>query len=104
MFAVIRTGGKQYRVEPGATINVEKLTGDVGEKVTINDVLLYANGEDVRVGSPVVEGAGVQAEIVSHKRGPKLVIFKKLRRHGKQLKKGHRQDQTVLRIKDIAIQ
>ncbi len=103
MFAVIRTGGKQYRVEPGATINVEKISGEVGEQVKLDDVLLYADGEDVRVGNPNVQGAGVSAEIVSQTRGQKLVIFKKQRRHGKQLKKGHRQDLTVLKIKDIAI-
>ena len=98
MFAVIRTGGKQYRVEPGATINVEKISGEVGEQIKLDDVLLYANGEDVRVGNPNVLGAGVNAEITDQKRGPKLVIFKKQRRQGKQLKKGHRQDmKDVLR-------
>lgn len=103
MFAVIRTGGKQYRVEPGATINVEKIFGEVGEQITIDDVLLYADGEDVRIGRPNVQGAGVSAEIMSQKRGPKLVIYKKQRRQGKELHKGHRQDLTVLKIKDILV-
>lgn len=101
MFAVIRTGGKQYSVEPGALLSVEKIEGEVGSEIKLNDVLLVGEGETVRVGKPVLDGVAVSAEIVKQFRGPKLTIFKKLKRHGHQLKKGHRQDMTQIRVTGI---
>ncbi|USE37295.1 50S ribosomal protein L21 [Endozoicomonas sp. SCSIO W0465] len=102
MYAVIRTGGKQYRVTEGEILKVEKLGNAAGESVEINDVLLIANGEELKVGAPVVEGARVTAEVVSHGRGPKIKIikFKRRKHHRKQM--GHRQWFTELKITGIA--
>jgi large subunit ribosomal protein L21 len=101
MYAVIKTGGKQYRVEPGATIRVEKLPGDKGTTVELGDVLLVADGENVTVGAPHVPGASVKAEIVAQGLGPKLLIFKFRRRKAYRKKTGHRQPFTALKITDI---
>jgi large subunit ribosomal protein L21 len=101
MYAVIKTGGKQYRVEPGATIRVEKLPGDKGTTVELGDVLLGADGENVTVGAPHVPGASVKAEIVAQGLGPKLLIFKFRRRKAYRKKTGHRQPFTALKITDI---
>jgi large subunit ribosomal protein L21 len=103
MFAVLRTGGKQYRVEPGMLLNIEKIDGTVGEEISIDDVLLVANGTETTVGKPLVSGAKVHLEIVEQKQGPKQIIFKKRRRQGSRLKKGHRQPLTRVRIKDIVM-
>ncbi|WP_066014159.1 MULTISPECIES: 50S ribosomal protein L21 [Endozoicomonas] len=102
MYAVIRTGGKQYRVTEGEILKVEKLSNAAGESLEINDVLLIANGEELKVGAPVVEGAKVTAEVVSHGRGPKIKIikFKRRKHHRKQM--GHRQWFTELKITGIA--
>ncbi|MGI2027128.1 50S ribosomal protein L21 [Endozoicomonas acroporae] len=102
MYAVIRTGGKQYRVTEGEILKVEKLTNAAGESLEINDVLLIANGEELKVGAPVVEGAKVTAEVISHGRGPKIKIikFKRRKHHRKQM--GHRQWFTELKITGIA--
>lgn len=102
MYAVVRTGGKQYRVEPGNTVDIELVEGTVGETVTFSDVLLVENGGKVQIGRPTVKGATVLATITARKRGPKLTIFKKLRRHGQQLKKGHRQELMTVRVDSIA--
>jgi len=102
MYAVIRTGGKQYRVEPGATIRVEKLPGDQGAAVEIDDVLLVADGEDVKVGAPTVAGAKVTAEIVAQGRAEKLLVFKFRRRKAYRRKNGHRQPYTALKITEIS--
>ena len=101
MFAVLRTGGKQYRVEPGTVLDVEKLPGDVGQTVSLDEVLLVANDKDIKVGQPLVSGASITGEILEQKRGEKKVIFKKMRRQDKRLKKGHRQSLTRIRISDI---
>src|SRR5262245_18669487 len=101
MYAVIKTGGKQYRVEPGATIRVEKLPGDDGATVEIDDVLLVADGENVKVGAPVVTGAEVKAQIVAQGLGEKLLVFKFRRRKAYRKKTGHRQPFTALKITDI---
>ncbi len=101
MYAVIKTGGKQYRVEPGATIRVEKLPGDKGTVVELDDVLLLADGENVQVGAPVVSGAKVKAEIVAQGLGEKILIFKFRRRKAYRKKTGHRQPYTALKITDI---
>ncbi len=101
MFAVVKTGGKQYKVAQGQIIDVEKLTGDVGQTVELDEVLLVSSEKGTTIGQPLVDGAKVTAEILSQKKGPKAVIFKKLRRQGKQLTKGHRQELTRLKITDL---
>lgn len=97
MFAVVKTGGKQYRVEPNDVLIVEKLAGEAGETITLDQVLLV----DGKVGAPLVAGASVSAEIIEQGRAAKVIVFKKNRRQNYRRKKGHRQDQTVLRIKAI---
>lgn len=101
MFAVFRTGGKQYLAHKDTVLNVEKLAGEVGDLVTFDDVLLCESEAGVLVGTPNVPGVVVTAQIIEQKRGPKLIIFKKQRRHGKQLKKGHRQSLTRVKILDF---
>ena len=101
MYAVIKTGGKQYRVEQGSTIRVEKLSGDKGATLELNEVLLVADGENVKVGAPTVDGAKVTAEIVGQELGPKLLIFKFRRRKAYRKKTGHRQQYTALKITGI---
>ncbi|MGH6924385.1 MAG: 50S ribosomal protein L21 [Propylenella sp.] len=100
MFAVIRTGGKQYRVAAGETFEVEKLPGEAGDQVAFSEVLMLG-GDAPSVGAPLVSGASVAAEIVEQRRGPKIVIFKKRRRHNSRRKNGHRQDHTLVRITEI---
>ncbi len=101
MFAVIKTGGKQYRVAANDTITVEKLTGSAGETVAFEHVLMLGQGESVTVGTPFVAGASVAAEIVEQARGDKVISFKKRRRQNSKRKRGHRQELTVVRITDI---
>ena len=103
MYAVIQTGGKQYRVEPGKTVQVEKLEGDAGAKITFNEVLLVSSGDggSVTVGKPLVAGASVTGEIVEQTRGDKLVVFKFRRRKNYVRRNGHRQNMTVVKIADI---
>ncbi len=101
MYAVLRTGGKQYRVELGSEIDVERLQGEVGENLGFSDILFVGDADKIIVGKPNVEGVSVQAEILAQKKGKKLLIFKKRRRQGKQLKKGHRQQLTRVRIKEF---
>ena len=100
-FAVIRTGGKQYRVEPGTLIRVEKIEGDVGTAVEFNEVLL-AGGDAVRIGTPLVDGVTVRGEIVAHLRDKKVLIFKKKRRKNYRRRRGHRQTITTVRVTEIA--
>ena len=104
MYAVIKTGGKQYTITPGIEVEVEKIDGDVGAEIKLDEVLLYADGDTVRVGQPVISGATVSAKIVAQKRAPKVTIFKKIRRHGYHLKKGHRQSLTRLLINSVSVQ
>jgi len=94
MFAVVRTGGKQYRVAPGDKIVVEKLDGNAGDTVTLGDVLLAGEGSDLKK----TDGLKVSAEIVAQAKGEKVTVFKKKRRHNYRRKKGHRQQHTILRI------
>jgi large subunit ribosomal protein L21 len=101
MYAVIATGGKQYRVQPGDTLRVEKLDGEPGKTIEFTDVLLVADGDNVRVGAPHVAGAKVVAEFVANGRGEKLLIFKYRRRKGYRRKNGHRQPFTALKITSI---
>jgi large subunit ribosomal protein L21 len=101
MYAVIRTGGKQYRVAKDDVISVEKLAGEPGSTIELADVLMVGEGEESTTGTPLVSGAAVSATVVEHKRGDKIIIFKKKRRHNYRRKNGHRQAITVLRIDAI---
>ncbi|MCG6121830.1 MAG: 50S ribosomal protein L21 [Microvirga sp.] len=101
MFAVIKTGGKQYRVAADDVITIQRLSGEPGESVTLGEVLLLSSGDDVKVGAPLVAGASVIAEIVEATRGPKVIAFKKRRRQNSKRKRGHRQDLTTIRIVEI---
>ncbi len=101
MFAVIETGGKQYKVAKNDVIFVEKLDGDAGAEVTFDNVMLIGDGEQRTVGRPYIAGAAVVATVLEQARGPKLIIFKKKRRQNYRRKRGHRQHLSVLRIMDI---
>jgi large subunit ribosomal protein L21 len=101
MYAVFETGSKQYRVAAGDTLEIERLSAEAGEAYTFDRVLLVNNDGKVSVGSPTVANASVVADVVAHKRGPKLIAFKMRRREGYHRKVGHRQDLTVVRIKEI---
>lgn len=101
MYAVVRTGGKQYRVAPGDILKVEKLAGEAGQTILLQDVLMVADGETLTVGTPLVDGIAVKAEILEQARTPKIIVFKKKRRHNYRRKRGHRQHVTVLKILEI---
>ena len=103
MYAVIETGGKQYRVEVGTELEVELLDVEPGKTISIDRVLLVADGDDASIGQPVVSGAEVSAEVVRQIRGPKLISFKYRPKARSRVKKGHRQELTVLRISDITL-
>ena len=98
MFAVIKTGGKQYRVVPGDVIKVERLEGEAGATIALEQVLMLGD----TIGTPLIAGASVSAEVIAQDRGPKIIIFKKKRRQNYRRKNGHRQDLTVLRITEIS--
>lgn len=102
MFAVIRTGGKQYKVAKDDLLEIEKIEAKAGDKVDLGEVLMVGGEGAPKVGSPLVQGAKVKAEVVEQTRGPKLTIFKKRRRQNYRRKNGHRQDLTLVRILDIA--
>jgi large subunit ribosomal protein L21 len=102
-YAIIRTGGKQFRVEPGKTIRIPSLEGEAGSKVTFGDVLLGSDGTDVHAGAPTLKGAEVTGEIVKHGLGDKIIVFKMKRRKNYARKQGHRQKFTEVRISDISI-
>jgi large subunit ribosomal protein L21 len=103
MYAVIKTGGKQYRVAKGDIVIVEKLAAEAGETVQVGDVLMIGeDGKAPEVGTPILEKAAVTAEVVDQGKGDKVVVFKKKRRHNYRRKKGHRQLQTVLRVTEIS--
>jgi large subunit ribosomal protein L21 len=101
MFAVIRTGGKQYKVAKDDVISVEKLTGEPGAVIELSEVLMIGEGAEVTTGTPLLAGASVSATVVEQTLAPKIIVFKKKRRHNYRRKKGHRQQQTVLRIAEI---
>lgn len=100
MFAVIKTGGKQYKVAKDDVITVERLPGEAGGNVSFEEVLMLG-GDDTKVGAPLVDGASVSGEIVEQTRGEKIIVFKKQRRQNYRRKKGHRQELTVVKITDI---
>lgn len=101
MFAVVKTGGKQYRVAKGDVIRVEKLDAKDGDKVKLDEVLMVGEAGKPTVGTPFVKGASITAEVVAQARAPKIIVFKKKRRQNYRRKKGHRQDITILRVTDI---
>jgi len=101
MFAVLKTGGKQYRVAAGQVIKVEKLDGEVGSTIKFDEILMVGDDKGVKVGEPLIAGASVSAEVLEQTRAPKIIVFKKKRRHNYRRKKGHRQNITVLRVTDI---
>ncbi len=103
MYAVFRSGGKQFRAEPGAMIRIPSLDAEAGDTVTFDDVLLASNGDDVTVGTPRVEGAEVTAEVLGHGRDKKIIVFKRKRRKGYRRKQGHRQGFTEVRVQDISL-
>jgi large subunit ribosomal protein L21 len=102
-YAIIRTGGKQYRVQPGQTIRVPSLEGEAGSQVEFADVLLGGDDDDVRAGAPTIDGAKVTGEIVRQGRGDKIVVYKFKRRKNYARKQGHRQGFTEVRIDDITL-
>ena len=101
MFAVIKTGGKQYRVAANDVITVATLEGEAGAAVTFGDVLLFTDGDATQIGTPLLSGVGVTGEIVQHGRTRKVIAFKKRRRQNSRRKRGHRQHHTVVRITGI---
>ena len=103
MYAVIRSGGKQYRVSPGQTIRLEKVGGDVGSKVELGEVLLVENDGNVQVGAPLVANAKIEATVVENDRAKKILIFKKKRKKQYRRTRGHRQDYTAVRIDKISL-
>jgi large subunit ribosomal protein L21 len=102
MFAVIKTGGKQYKVAAEDTITIMHLAGEAGASITFNDVLMVVEADKTKVGAPLVAGASVTGQIVGQERGPKVIAFKKRRRKNSKRKRGHRQDLTVVKITGIA--
>jgi large subunit ribosomal protein L21 len=103
MYAVIKTGGKQYKVSTGGKLKVETLPVEVGSEVEITDVLMVADGEDIKVGTPMVAGASVKATVLGHGRGVKVMIFKMRRRKHYRKTQGHRQNYTEIRIDGISL-
>ena len=101
MYAVIKTGGKQYKVAPGENLKVEQIPADVGAEIILDQVLMVGDGESVRLGQPVISGVTVKATVVSHGRGEKVRIFKMRRRKHYQKRQGHRQGFTELKIDSI---
>ena len=101
MYAIIKTGGKQYKVAPGEKLKIEKIPADVGAEVILDQVLMVGDGATVRLGQPVVAGASVKATVVAHGRGDKVTIFKMRRRKHYQKHQGHRQGYTELQIDGI---
>ena len=102
MYALVRTGGKQYRVAKDDTILVERIAADEGAEVILDDIVMLGDGDKVTIGTPRVEGAAVSATIVSQTRGPKIIIFRRKRRKNHRRTQGHRQDLTLLKINAIA--
>ena len=103
MYAVIKTGGKQYRVSSGEKVKVEQLAADVGSQITIDQVLMVADGDKISIGKPLVEGAKVQATVVNHGRGDKVRIFKLRRRKHFKKQQGHRQNYTEIQVDQISV-
>ena len=103
MYAIIRTGGRQFRAEPGKTLRIPSLDIEPGQEVRFEEVLLGADGDSIKIGAPVVSGAAVTGEVVRHGRGEKIIIFKHKRRKNYRRKQGHRQGFTEVRVSDIRL-
>ncbi|HZK01669.1 MAG TPA: 50S ribosomal protein L21 [Anaerovoracaceae bacterium] len=103
MYAVVKTGGKQYKVSEGDIISVEKLPVSEGEKVVLDKVLLYSDGNELKVGNPYIDGMKVEADVIGGGKGPKIVVFKFKAKKNYRKKQGHRQPYTMLKISSIAI-
>ncbi len=101
MYAVIQTGGKQYKVSEGSRLQVERLDAEIGEEIELGEVLMVVDGSDVKVGRPFLDSASVKAQILEHGKGKKIIVFKKKRRKGYKKKRGHRQHYTTIQIKAI---
>jgi large subunit ribosomal protein L21 len=101
MYAVIKPGGKQYRVAADEVLTIEKVAGEAGATVEFTEVLMVAGSADPKIGKPIISGAKVTAEVVEQGRAPKVIAFKKRRRKNSRRKRGHRQEQTTVRIKEI---
>jgi large subunit ribosomal protein L21 len=101
MYAIVRSGGKQYRVEEGALVSVDTVAGKVGDTVTLGDILVIADGDDVKAGQPALDGAKVTAEIVSHGKGPKIQVLRYKNKTRQRRARGHRQSETTIRITKI---
>ncbi len=104
MYAIVKTGGKQYRISPGDKIRVEKLPGQVGEEIELKEVLFYTDGEKVLTGHPLLPNVKVIGQILGQQRAKKIIVFKMKRRKGYRKKQGHRQYYTTLQIKEINLQ
>ena len=102
MYALVKTGGKQYRVAKDDTILVERIAAEEGAEVILNDIVMLGDGDKVTIGTPTVDGAAVSATVVRQTRGPKIIIFRRKRRKNHRRTQGHRQDLTLLKINDIA--
>jgi len=103
MYAVIRSGGKQYRVAPGQTVRLERVAGDVGAKVELGNVLLVENDGNIQVGSPVIANAKIEGTVLEQDRSKKILVFKKKRKKQYRRTQGHRQDYTAVRIDNIIV-
>ncbi len=103
MYAVVSTGGKQYKVREGETLRVEKLSGEVGDKITFDNILMFSKDEEVKLGQPLLEGAAVQGHIVEQGKAKKILVFKYKRRKRFRRKQGHRQQFTAVKIDSIQI-
>ena len=101
MYAIVRSGGKQYRVEEGALVSVDTVAGKVGDTVTLGDTLVIADGDDVKAGQPALDGAKVTAEIVAHGKGPKIQVLRYKNKTRQRRARGHRQSETTIRITKI---
>lgn len=103
MYAIIQTGGKQYRVAPGDVVRVERLPGERGDQVVLDQVLMVASGEEYQVGQPLVAGAAINGQILRQGKGRKIIVFKKKRRKSFRRTRGHRQLYTALKIEEISL-
>ncbi|MDR1034564.1 MAG: 50S ribosomal protein L21 [Holosporales bacterium] len=103
MFAVVKSGGKQYRVKPGDCIKVEKIDRDLSHVLSMTDILMISDKDVITIGSPFIAGASISVEVIKHVKNDKIIVFKKRRRHNSRRKNGHRQPMTVLKVIDISL-
>ncbi|MGQ9695594.1 MAG: 50S ribosomal protein L21 [Thermodesulfobacteriota bacterium] len=103
MYAIVRTGGKQYRISPGDKIRVEKIAGQVGQEIELKEVLIFSDGEKVLIGNPLLPNVKIVGQILGQQRAKKVIVFKMKRRKGYRKKQGHRQHFTTLQIKEISL-